>query len=260
MCLWIFDNMYENTVTMGFLSYKPNVYEFLCNLSCQLSETMLFTDMAPVLIEEKLCFLFYKQVDVSRFEVYWAVNSILNNNISNFYDRCGVDFNQHFNKGLRLLLVRPMNDNFFTFGVNKRIASEHEGNLKMDGGKRVTYECVMQPHMVPVYRYMQTSYNRDQINLDEWSYVIPNVEQEDRTLWKGHILKSRPETRDPRPGTLRPETQDPGTLRPKTLGPGTLRLGTLRQWNWDLGLGTCDHGTWDPDTRDPGNRTLESCD
>ena len=171
-----------------------------------------------------------------------------------------MDFNQHFNKDLRLLLVRPMNDNFFTFGVNKRIASEHEGNLKMDGGKRVTYECVMQPHMVPVYRYMQTSYNRDQINLYEWSYVIPNVEQEDRTLWKGHILKSRPETRDPRPGTLRPETQDPGTLRPKTLGPGTLRLGTLRQWNWDLGLGTCDHGTWDPDTRDPGNRTLESCD
>ena len=171
-----------------------------------------------------------------------------------------MDFNQHFNKDLRLLLVRPMNDNFFTFGVNKRIASEHEGNLKMDGGKRVTYECVMQPHMVPVYRYMQTSYNRDQINLDEWSYVIPNVKQEDRTLWKGHSLKSRPETRDPRPGTLRPETQDPGTLRPKTLGPGTLRLGTLRQWNWDLGLGTCDHGTWDPDTRDPGNRTLESCD
>ena len=114
----------------------------------------------------KIVFLFYKQVDVNRFEVYRAINSILNNNISNFYDRYRVDFNRHFNKAFRLLPVRLMNDNFFTFGVNKRIASEHEGNLHMDGGKTVTHEYVMQPHMVPVYRYMQTSYNRDQINLD----------------------------------------------------------------------------------------------
>ena len=52
---------------LGFLSYNPNVYEFLYNLSCQLSETMLFTYVALVLIEEKMCFLFYKQVDASRF-------------------------------------------------------------------------------------------------------------------------------------------------------------------------------------------------
>ena len=68
MCLWIFNKTYENTVTVGFLSYKPNVYKFLYNLACQLSETMLFTDVALVLIEEKFCFLFYKQVDVSRFK------------------------------------------------------------------------------------------------------------------------------------------------------------------------------------------------
>ena len=146
---------------------------------------MLFTDVAPVLIEEKLCFLFYKQVDVSRFELYRAINSILNNNISNFYNKYRVDFNKHFNKDLRLLRVRLTNDNFFTFGVNKRIASEHKGNLEMDGGKTVTYKYVMQPHMVPVYRYIQTSYNRDQINLDEWSYITPNAKFEDRTLWKG---------------------------------------------------------------------------
>ena len=69
-----------------------------------------------------------------------------------------------------------MNDNLFFFGMNKRIASEHEGNFQIDEGKTVTYECVMQPHMVPVYRYIQTSYNRDQINLDEWSYITPSVE------------------------------------------------------------------------------------
>ena len=132
----------------------------------------------------ELCFLFYKQVDVRRFEVYGAINSILHNNISDFYDRYGVDFSQHFNKDLRLLHVRLMNDNFFTFGVNKRIASEHEGNLQMNGGKTVMYEYVTQPHMVPVYGYMQTLYNRDKINLNKWSYVTSNVEQGDRTLWK----------------------------------------------------------------------------
>ena len=42
-------------------------------------------------------------------------------------------------KDLRLLGVRLMSDNFFFFGVNKRIVSEHEGNLQMDEGKMVTY-------------------------------------------------------------------------------------------------------------------------
>ena len=78
-----------------------------------------------------------------------------------------------------------MNDNFFTFGVNKRIASGHVGNLQMDGGKTVTYEYVIQPHMVLVYGYMHTSYTRDQINLEEWSYVTLNLKQGDGTLWKG---------------------------------------------------------------------------
>ena len=54
----------------------------------------------------------------------------------------------------------------------------------MDGGKMVNYKYIRQPHMVAVYRYMQTSYNRDQISLDEWSYITTNVEQGDRTLWK----------------------------------------------------------------------------
>ena len=96
-----------------------------------------------------------------------------------------MDLNQHFDKDLTLLRVRLMNDNFFILGVNKRIASEQEVNLQMDGDKTVTYEYVMQPHMVPVYGYMQTLYNGDQINLDEWSYVTPNVKLGDRTLWKG---------------------------------------------------------------------------
>ena len=77
--------------------------------------------------------MFYKQIDVNKFEVYRAINSILYNNISNFYDKYGVDFNHDFNKDLRLLYVRLMNDNYFTFGVDKRVVSEDEGNLQMDG-------------------------------------------------------------------------------------------------------------------------------
>ena len=68
-----------------------------------------------------------------------------------------------------------MNDNFFTFWVDKRIASEYEGNLQMNGGETLTYEYVMQAYMIPVYGYMQTLYNKDQINLDEWSYITLNV-------------------------------------------------------------------------------------
>ena len=48
--------MYENNVTVDVLSYKPNVYEFLYNLSCQVSGTVLFTDVVPVMIEKKMCF------------------------------------------------------------------------------------------------------------------------------------------------------------------------------------------------------------
>ena len=62
----------------------------------------------------------------------------------------------------------------------------------MNGGKTVTYEYVTQPHMVPVYGYMQTLYNRDKINWNKWSYVTSNVEQGDRTLgkkWKNCFLE-----------------------------------------------------------------------
>ena len=55
-------------ILLPWAFYLTNVYEFLYNLSWQLSETMLLTDVALVLIEEKFCFLFYKQVDVSRFK------------------------------------------------------------------------------------------------------------------------------------------------------------------------------------------------
>ena len=65
-----------------------------------------------------------------------------------------------------------------------------------------------------------------------------------RTLLRyRHSLKSGPETRDPRPGTMRSETRDPGTLRPWDAETWTLGL-----WNWNPGLAILGHGTLTPGT------------
>ena len=85
------------------------------------------------------------------FKVYRAINSILNNNISNFYDRYGVDFEKHFERDLTLLRIRLIGKYFFYLAVNKRIVSEHKEYLQTDLGKTLTYEYVLQPGSIPVY-------------------------------------------------------------------------------------------------------------
>ena len=51
------------------VSYKPNV-------SCQTADTFLFTGVAAVVVKETIGFLVYKQIGVSRFEAYSALDSI----------------------------------------------------------------------------------------------------------------------------------------------------------------------------------------
>ena len=84
--------MDEGVVTVGFLCYKHNVHEFLYNVFCQISETMLFTNVTPVAMSDNLCFLFYKHIGSSRFEV----NSILNYKICSFFNRYRVELEKHF--------------------------------------------------------------------------------------------------------------------------------------------------------------------
>ena len=150
--------MDEDVATVGFLCYKPNVHEFLYNVSCQVSQTMLFTDAAPVVMGDNLCFLFYNHIDVSRFDVCKAINSILNYNICNFFDRYGVGFEEHFKRDLTLLRVRLIDESFFSFGVNKVIISDQEGYLRTDLGRTISYEYVIHHGDVPIYGYMQNSY------------------------------------------------------------------------------------------------------
>ena len=60
--------MERESVTVGFLSYKPDVYHFMYYVSYLIANTFLFTDVAPVVMKDTIGFLIYKQVDVSRFE------------------------------------------------------------------------------------------------------------------------------------------------------------------------------------------------
>ena len=126
---------------------------------------------------QRLCCL---QTWISRFQVFKAINLILNNNIFSFYDRYRVDFEKHFERDLTLLRVRLIDEYFFCFAVNKRIVSEHEGCLKTDLGKMLTYKYVLQPGGIPVYGYMQKSYIREQIDLNESTSLTVNADQEDR--------------------------------------------------------------------------------
>ena len=134
--------MDKGIVTIGFLCYKPNVHEFLHNVFCQISETMLFTNVAPVVMCKNLCFLFYKHIDSSRFEVYKAVNSILNYNICNFFN--------FFERDLTLLRTY----------------------LKMDIGRTIFNDYVILPGDFPIYGYMQNPYVRERIDLDNVSSTL----------------------------------------------------------------------------------------
>ena len=122
--------MEGETLTVRLLTYKPNIYEFLYNISRQISQTMLFTDVAPIVEKDALCFLIYKHVDVSKFEAYRTINNILNYNINNFSNRFGVDLEQHFEEDFKLPKVRLMEDYYFTFAVNKSVTFAEGGVFK----------------------------------------------------------------------------------------------------------------------------------
>ena len=67
--------MRTNNVTVGFLNYKPSIYEFMYNITCQISESLLFSVVAPVLIGDNVCFLFCKRHGTSEYEAYRTINA-----------------------------------------------------------------------------------------------------------------------------------------------------------------------------------------
>ena len=159
--------MERESVTVGFLSYKPKVYQFMYNVSCQLAITFLFTEVAPVVVKDIIGFLIYKQIDVSRFEAYRALDSILNNNINNFIDRYGVHFELHFEKELKLLKSRTLEEYYFMFAINDRVLCNEQCYLRRVNRKIFEYSYVLRSPIVPTYSLKDPTPSAETINLDE---------------------------------------------------------------------------------------------
>ena len=161
--------MIRDRVEVGFLSYKPNIYEFLYNVTCQISETWLFSDVAPVIIGQNLCFLFYKNAETKECDAYKVITAVLNNNILNFYARYGADFHTHFESELAIRSERLVNENFYIFAIKKDIQTDSIGKFKTKFGQTISYRYVLLPENAAdfIYGYNQSSYKREKISLND---------------------------------------------------------------------------------------------
>ena len=121
--------MWGNNKIVGFLNYKPNIYEFMYNITCQIWESLLFSDAAPVLIGENVCFLFYKIHGTSEYEGYRTINVILCYNIDKFSQSYGVDFSEYVKLDWTVLRARLIDKKFFVVVVNCLIAGNYEVTL-----------------------------------------------------------------------------------------------------------------------------------
>ena len=65
-----------------------------------------------------------------------------------------------------------MDDYYFMFAVNKSVAFAEGGVVKIDFGKTLSFNYVLQPSSVPVYGYMQSCYTRETINFNECTSLL----------------------------------------------------------------------------------------
>ena len=156
---------------MYFCLANSNIYKFLYNVTCQISETWLFSDVAPVIIGQNLSFLFYKNAETKECDAYKAITAVLNNNILNFYARYGVDFHKHFESKLAIRSERLVNENFYIFPIKKDIQTDSIRKFKTKFGQTISYRYVLLPENATgiIYRYNQSSYNREKVSLNDKS-------------------------------------------------------------------------------------------
>lgn len=143
-------------------------------------QTFTFSEVAPIVIEGTICFLIYRHIDVSKFEAYRAINSILNDNICNFINRYGISFDQHYKNVLQLVWARMMNDYFFMFAINKTVAFDHHGILKTDLERIQSYNYILKLSSAPIYSYTQPWYSRETINLNEYTLLLSETRDKSR--------------------------------------------------------------------------------
>ena len=137
------------------------------NVSCQIANTFLFTDVVAVVVKGTIGFLVYKQIGVSRFEAYRALDSTLNNNINNFIDRYSIPFELHFEKELKLLKIRALEEYYFMFAINKWVLCHEQCYLWRDNGKIFEYSYVLHSPTVPTYSLKDPTYSTETINFDK---------------------------------------------------------------------------------------------
>ena len=125
------------------MSYKPNIYKFLYNVTCPISETWLFSDVAPVIIGQNLCFLFYKNAETKECDAYKAITAVLNNNILNFHVRYDMDFHTNFENELAIQSEGLVNENFYIFAIKKNIQMDSIGKFKTKFGQTISYRYVL---------------------------------------------------------------------------------------------------------------------
>ena len=140
----------------------------------------MFSEVAPTVNEDTIYFLIYGDIDMSKFEAYRTIKGILNNNIYNFINRSGIDFDQHCKNDLQLVRAKTMDDYFFMLTINKTIAFDHHGILKIDLGRTQIYNYILKPSSGPIYSYTQPLYNRETINLNEYRSLLSETGDKSR--------------------------------------------------------------------------------
>ena len=66
--------------------------QMVMSSTCHLSETLLFSAVAPIVADAQIGFIYRKNVECTLIEVYNAFTAILLDNINNFGERFGVFF------------------------------------------------------------------------------------------------------------------------------------------------------------------------
>ena len=96
----------------------------------------MFSRVAPIIKDENLCILFYKNSDVTYYKAYRVMSAIVNNNTSNFLHRYRVNFHQHFKKEFKLLEVKLMDKIFLFLQLTNPSSPTARIRSRVNRGKR----------------------------------------------------------------------------------------------------------------------------
>ena len=113
-------------------------------VSCQFSETLLSSAIAPVVVDGQVGFIYHKNVECISVEVYNVFTAILLNNISNFKEICHVSFQDMVKYSFSLKDI-DFSDNFHLFVINKNVQCNSEGYHQEVDGHIVKYKYIVEP-------------------------------------------------------------------------------------------------------------------